>query len=1750
MFRCMFKVFQVVLVILTTSLITVAQKADFGWRQEFGKAKCFIENRSQFDGQNERDAKVLYAMDHGKTKIYFTESGVTYRFFDVKPKYDKEEVEHRTDISHAEKEKLEREMVATNDFVHMEWLNPSAEAKIIAEDKNEDYYNYGGKDGSISGVPAFKRLRYKNLYQGIDVVFDFHPEDGIKYSFVVQPGADPSKIAMQYRSSDGMKLDEVGNLHLPTLFGDILEHKPVSFYEDDERASIESTFVLEQGIVRFNLGSYDAGKTLIIDPWVQTPSINDSNGVWECEVDAAGNVYIIGGEMPLTLQKYSSAGALQWTFPTAYDTLGGWLGGLATDDAGNSFVSNGSSAALSKINTTGNQLFNVNGAGLSDEYWTITFNCDQTKLVIGGTSASGLIDLKAAIFDVNINNGSIMNTQEVAAGNAFGFPPSVQEVRSISPSKNSRYYFMTHDTLGAIDQSFSPCFNGEPIFKDDHGYAFGYKQENYRPNNGNAGIEAIRANDSFVYTSNGVTVHKRSLMNGAILGNAAIPGGQSTTSLGLNVIGNCGIDIDDCGNVYVGSSNGVYKFDADLNLITSASTNFKVYDVTVNHNGEVIAVGATGTNSDVNRTGYVQSLALNACTPLEHICCDPNICPAGPFCETDPPITLTAGDPGGVWSGNGITNSSSGVFDPSAAGPGVHTIVYTLPCGADSIEISVSPCTPLEVCLENNGDLTALTGTGPYTWYEWTTGTSTPITNEAECVACGYTWTPFVNICMGGGFPVTDCTNSSGWVQFTTGITVTPPGYPIKVLDAVGDSLVINDPNTLPPCSDCEIPAVTVATQDPSCAGGADGSIDLTVNGPSTYDFAWSNGPTTEDINGLAAGSYTVTITDQNNATCDTTFTVSLADGTLPDITSIAITDASCGSSDGQIDITAATATQYSIDGGANLQAGSSFTGVPAGSYNVLVEDANGCQADSTVSLGEADGPIIDNISVVDASCGASDGTIDVTVSGGGAPYQFSSDAGTNFQASGSFTGLSAGSYDVLIEDAGGCQSDTVVSVSNLNGPTIDNLVGSDPNCGAPDGTIDITASGGTAPLQYSIDGGTNFQATGAFTGLSSGTFDILVEDAAGCQSVDQITLNSSGGPSIDNVSVIDATCGLSNGQIDITASNGTPPLQFSIDNGANFQTGSSFAGLAPGTYDIIVDDGQGCPATQQITVNSAGGATVDNVAVIDATCGQADGQIDVTASGGTAPLQYSIDNGANFQGAGTFTGLLAGNYDIVVEDASGCQTTQMASVANSGAPVIMSISATDATCNGYCDATIDIVALGASEYSIDNGTSFQVSGSFVDVCAGVYDVVVDDGSGCQSFGQIVIAEPASLIGNTSSTDATCSGSCDGTITVGANGGVPAYQYSIDAGTSFQASGNYVDICDGTYTVIVEDANGCQDTLTETVSVPNPITFDFTTTDVSCFGECDGTATVVVSGGTSPYNYVWTGLSGTTGSLSNVCAGSYGLSIVDDSGCSVDTNFVITEPPLLVISDLTVESENCQGDCDGSILIVSANADSFSIDDGLNWVATEFFENLCPGTYPIVVQDVSGCLGTESAVIAQGAPVIAAFEARPNIVKEFDSEIRFANNSTGAITYSWHFGDGTYSYEENPAYDFDNQPGTYLVCLVADNGQGCMDTTCNYIDVTPLFTIYVPNAFTPNSSSDLNDVFKPVFSGERPETYHFEIFDRWGERIFETDNPDVGWDGTFKGEIVQRGVYVWRIELEKDEGGNNRNFVGHVSIVK
>ncbi len=929
----------------------------------FEHSKAFIENKGQFDGRNRLpDSKILFAVDNGAEQIFFTKTGLTYRF-------DKKEKNHKR----KDGDKSQPKVFFESDLVNMRWENANPDAKIVAEEKTEGHHSYSFYEDrevkNINYINGYKKLIYKNVYPNIDVEYVFHPQDGLKYSLILHPGADISQVKIKYDDNEKVTLNNKGEIRIATKFGDIIDHPPLSFYSNNKENIVESKFVKNNNTVSFSIGNYNKSKTIIIDPWVQTPTLVNSNGVWECEKDGAGNVYIIGGDMPMKLLKYNAAGAWQWTYNTPWDTANYWLGTLATDLAGNSYVTAGSLAKIQKVDASGGMVWSNTGGSL-DEYWHISFNCDQTKLVVGGTRLSAFPPANSygMIFDISTGNGNITDTKIVANTRTYilTLPPpfgtqtitDINEVRSISSSYNARYYFLTLDTLGAIDQNLSACPSAVNLVGINHTYSFGYKCENYRPENGNAGICAIKANRYYVYTQNGTTVHKRSLTTGAILTSAAIPGGISTsvanTTPTINQPGNSGIDIDSCGNVYVGSGNAVIKYDSSLNFITSSPTSFAVFDVAVSYNGDVIVCGATGTSSSTSRTGYVQSINMSACNPMILFCCDANICPAGPYCTTDAPVTLTAVtaggtwsgtgitnattgtfDPsvagtgtftivytigcgsdsititvtccgakinpagpfcitdapvtltaaasGGTWSGSGITNASTGTFDPSVAGAGTHTIVYTISgCGSDSVSIIVNPCAILTACQEINGNITVSNGTGPYTWYEQT------ITQN--CSSC------FFSICDNPpGCTIIDTT----WTSFATGTTVTPPSFPILIIDAMGDSISIPSLSSLPFCSGCTLSSSTTSTGD-TCAANIGSATAIPSGGTTPYTYLWSTSPsqTTQTATGLSAGTYTVIVTDSNSCSDTVLVIVNSNSGTLTLATSQ--TDVSCnGACDG-----------------------------------------------------------------------------------------------------------------------------------------------------------------------------------------------------------------------------------------------------------------------------------------------------------------------------------------------------------------------------------------------------------------------------------------------------------------------------------------------------------------------------------------------------------------------------------------------------------------------------------------------------------------------------------------------------------------------------------------------------------------------------------------------------------------------------------------------------------------------------------
>jgi gliding motility-associated-like protein len=1245
-------------------LLTNFSFSQNNWKTEYKKRKVFIENEGQFDEfSNGKIGKIKYAVDLGKTKILFGQKGVTYSFLDSKevPKEERQALAEKIKINSLSDYKFREKLVGKfhfiSDEVTMNWNN-SLDEKIVSSNPTNDYHSYTFKNNSgnyvnKSNIQGFEQITYENIYPNIDIQFQVHAESGVKYAIILHPGANPSDVQMVYDKS--IKLEN-GKIKIPTFFGDIIDHEPFTFY--DRGLEIKSSFLINNAnTVQFKLENYDKNRRVIIDPWTQTPTFATNwDCVWECDKDASGNVYVLGGIMPMQILKYNSVGALQWTYNTPYDTSNVWLGTFAVDNLGNSYVTAGSTAQIQKVSSAGALVWNnANpvGAFSNAEFWTITFNCDQTKLVVGGTGGSALT-LKATVYDINVNTGAVITSADFAQGNATSFPPTIQEVRAICASPSGKYYYMTQDTVGAFSQNFNLCSGSPLLYKIDNSYDFGYKCENFRYDN--SGICAIKANNSFYYTQNGSNVHKRNLQTGAIITSAPIPGGAATTSLGDFSVSNSGIDIDDCGNVYVGSSTGVVKFDANLTQLATYPTSFKVYDVHVSTSGDIIAGGSTGNSSNSTRTGYIQSFAASACAPLATNCCDATICPIQSLCQTDAPVTLTTATAGGTWSGSGM--SSNGSFNPATAGVGTHTITYTLPCGSESITIVVSPCQALSACVETNGSITVSGGVGPYTWAYYQAATNTPITNQAQCQACGYTWFGFQ--CLNGFTPVTSCSTPAQWTNFATGTNATAPGgvTQVQVTDNSGTSTTFTIAN-LTACNSNPCPTITLTntTQtNVSCNGGTNGSVTVSASGgtaPYTYNWTPGNLVGATQSN-LSAGTYTVTATD--NANCTGTLQVIITQPSVLQVSQGNITPASCGSNNGSASVTVAGGTSsYSYAWTPNVGNTASISNLTGGNYTVVVTDANSCSQTLNLTIPTTGGPTISSVTPTNPNCSDSNsGQIVISASGNGT-LQYSLNGGTN-QNSGTFSGLSAGNYSITVTDASGCIS---TSSATLTAPqtfilTEGNVVGS--NCGSSNGSAQVIVNGGSGNFEYSWQPGGSM--TAAASNLAPGNFTVTVNDlATGCSQSLQITVPAIGGPSITNVQITDVICnGEETGSISFSASGGTAPYSYSLNNGLN-QSASSFTSLNAGTYTITVIDATNCPNSQTVEIIEPTLLVADAGLDVQSCAGESV-TLNGNSIGGSFPItSYLWDQNQN-------TALLEVNpivtttYSLTVIDNNGCQAT------------------------------------------------------------------------------------------------------------------------------------------------------------------------------------------------------------------------------------------------------------------------------------------------------------------------------------------------------------------------------------------------------------------------------------------------------------------------------------------------------------
>jgi gliding motility-associated-like protein len=1331
--------------LFTLSLTQLFAQTDqsASWNAEYSKSKSFVENIGQFD-QNETSTtgKIRYAIDFGATRIFFGEKGVSYSFLEATkiPKEQRDELRIKMAQYPAERKKYEKligKFLFKNDLINMKWENASASAQLIGEDETIDYHNYSynksnGEMVGASGAKGYGKLLYKNLYPNIDVEYVVHPEIGIKYAVIVHPGADPSMVKMAY-DRDISLLE--GKIQIPTQFGNIIDHEPYSFYENDREHLINSNFKQEQRSISFEVGNYDNTKTLIIDPWTQTPAFASNwDVVWECDKDAAGNVYILGGIMPMQVLKYNSTGSLLWTYNTPYDTSNVWLGTFAVDNAGNSYVTAGSAAQIQKISTAGALVWNNASPGgllALTEFWNIAFNCDQTKLVVGGTDGPALGGPIPYVFDINMSSGNVISSAQVTGGGSLiGFPPNTPEVRAIIATKNNKYYFMTHDSIGYISDNLTNCPGQLGNFRVNSGYGMSYKCEDFRYDN--AGIEAIGYYNSFVFVNRGNRLDKRDFNTGSILQSVTIPGGGWTTSFGQNVTQNSGISIDDCGNIYVGSKTGVYKFNQSLVQTDFYATSFSVYDVEVNTNGEIIACGGTGTGTSTNRSGGVQTFSAAACAPQTTTCCDASVCSPGELCSSDAPVTLTPGTAGGTWSGTGV--NASGVFNPATAGPGTHAITYTLSCGSETISIIVNPCLTLDVCLESNGNLTVSGGTAPYTWANFQTTTTT----SNDCVTCGGTAVPFIG-CVGATLPCTITAN--GYVNFGTGATVTPPSgaTSIQVTDNAG-TVYTFDPSTAVACGSDPCSGVTISVNttptNVSCFGGSNGAITASASGATgAFTYSWSPSGSGATISNLTAGTYSVTATSSAGCTGTATQTISQPASALT--VSANATATNCGVSTGTATATAAGGTSgYSYAWSPSGGNAATVSNLAAGNYTVTVTDQNSCTATATASVTTNGGPSITVSSSSNPSCnGGNNGTATVSGSGGSGSLTYSWSPGGLSGAT--QNNLTAGSYTVTVTDGGGCSNTVSVNITEPTAITVTQGTITPASCGANDGAAAVNASGGTGTLTYawSPSGGNSSSATN----IPGGSYTVTVTDQNSCTSTIGIVVSTIGGPSVTVQSQTNVSCfGLSDGSATISATGGSAPYTYNWtpSGGAN----STASNLAAGVYNVAVTDQSGCVGAVTVTITEPTQIVLSpNVTASD--CGASNGAINLTISGGASPYATNwIGPNAFVSGSEDISNLAAGTYTLTVTDANGCTETENLNVITIGS---LNITATPTVQTINEGDSVAISVSGGTTYSWNPSTDLSCGNCSNPVASPsqttIYTVTGTDASGCTGTADVTI---------------------------------------------------------------------------------------------------------------------------------------------------------------------------------------------------------------------------------------------------------------------------------------------------------------------------------------------------------------------------------------------------------------------------
>lgn len=607
---------------------------------------------------------------------------------------------------------------------------------------------------------------------------------------------------------------------------------------------------------------------------------------------------------------------------------------------------------------------------------------------------------------------------------------------------------------------------------------------------------------------------------------------------------------------------------------------------------------------------------------------------------------------------------------------------------------------------------------------------------------------------------------------------------------------------------------------------------------------------------------------------------------------------------------------------------------------------------------------------------------------------------------------------------------------------------------------------------------------------MAAGDYEYHV-DSLGCTSFSTITVVIVA-PTSTNV-VVDSDCGACNGEVTLTGADGLGTFEYSMDNGVTYQTGDTFAALCPGDHYFVLRDSIGCTVNDTATVVEINQPTIAFDDTTSADCGGANGDVSVNTNLGTAPFQFGLVGGA-LQADSTISGLGAGTYDIVLVDNFGCSDTLFGVVIDSiNIPVITDLTATDVDCNSANNGSVNITGNHITNYSL-NGGAFQPTGSFIGLAPGNYTVLVENDFGCQDSSNFSIIEPDPLqITLTSTVDTICPGG-NTTLSVSGSGGNGApYTFDWFEGNNPIGQGSPIDVSPSAsnlnYCAVISEACGSPvDTICTTVVIEDGPVLSFSADRVN--------------------------------------------------GCyPVDVNFTNNSQGAIATSTWYF------GDGNEQTIAGISNASNNYEYEGLYSVTLE-------------VETTTGCIYDTTYVdyIEAFDHPSANFTFNPNPVSMFEPEVTFQDLSTGdnIVSWSWGFPGATpaSSSVQDPIVVYpEGVPAVYDVYLTVVNDHGCVDSASTQVKVINEVIVYAPNAFTPDGDA-YNEMWRLHIDGIDVYGYNLKMFNRWGEIVWESNNPEVGWNGSYRGQIVPDGTYVWIMECKDAWNDKKYTFNGHVTILR